>query len=87
MVKIPSEYHGIVVGHNGDQRKAIESKTCTKIIVPSKSKKSDEIIIVGSRDKLDEAEKEIRSLVQRSSMLATERLEIPKIYHQFIYGP
>ena len=87
VVKIPSEFHRFVIGQKGSKKKDLESRTCTKIIVPPLAKKSNEIIIIGSRDKLDEAEEEIRSLVQRSSMMATEKIEIPKIYHQFIYGP
>ncbi|VDK23124.1 unnamed protein product [Taenia asiatica] len=87
VVKIPHEFYRFVIGPGGQRKRELESSTLTKIYVPSPSSKSNEIVIVGSPDKVATAEKEILRIVEHQSQLSEEKLAIPKIYHPFICGP
>lgn len=87
MVKIPHEFYRFVIGPGGQRKRELESSTLTKIYVPSPSSKSNEIVIVGSPDKVSTAEKEILRIVEYQSQQTEEKLAIPKIYHPFICGP
>ncbi|KAL5107661.1 Vigilin [Taenia crassiceps] len=87
VVKIPHEFHRFVIGPGGQRKRELESDTLTKICVPSPFSKSNEIVIVGSPDKVAVAEKEILRVVEYQSQQTEERLAIPKIYHPFVCGP
>ncbi|VDM33646.1 unnamed protein product [Hydatigera taeniaeformis] len=86
VIKVPHEFHRFIIGSGGQRKKDLESSTLTKIYVPSSSSKSNEIIIVGSSNKIIAAEKEILRIVEYQSQQAEEKLTIPKIYHPFICG-
>ncbi|CDS37530.1 high density lipoprotein receptor hdl [Echinococcus multilocularis] len=87
VVKIPPEFHRFLIGFGGQRKRELESSTLTKIFVPPPSSKSSEVVIVGSPDKLNDAEREILRIVEYQSQHAEEKLAIPKVYHPFICGP
>ncbi len=86
-MKVPTEYHRFLIGYKGQKKQELEAATLTKIFIPPSGRKSNEVIITGSPNKLDAAEKEILRLVEFHAQQAVERFNIPKVYHQFICGP
>ncbi|KAK9882657.1 hypothetical protein WA026_022524 [Henosepilachna vigintioctopunctata] len=86
-ISIPKEHHRWILGKKGDRLKELEKQTATKISVPSMNDSSDIITISGTKEGIEKAEHEIRITSDQQSKKASERLDIPKIYHPFIAGP
>ncbi|KAM7542660.1 hypothetical protein Aperf_G00000013839 [Anoplocephala perfoliata] len=86
-IRVDQNSHRFLIGHLGQRKREIESRTSTKIYVPPPSRKSDEIIIEGPSKCLDAAEEEIRATIARYSQMVNEKLDIPKHFHAFICGP
>lgn len=86
-VNIPKDHHRHILGKKGDRLKEIEKQSATKINVPNVSEDSDTITISGTKEGIEKAEHEIRTLSDEQSKKAFERVHVPKIYHPFIVGP
>ncbi|XP_015598207.1 vigilin [Cephus cinctus] len=85
-INIPKDHHGWILGRQGQRLKDLEANTATKINVPSFHEQSDIITITGTKEGIEKAEHEIRVISDEQSRKGFERIEVPKIYHPFIYG-
>lgn len=86
-VNIPKEHHRWILGKQGQRLKDLEKTTATKIQIPSVNDQSDVITIVGTKEGIEKAEHEIKVISDEQSRKAFERVNVPKMYHPFIYGP
>lgn len=86
-VNIPKEHHRWILGKKGERLREIEKMTATKINVPNISEESDIITVSGTKEGIEKAEHEIRTMSDEQSKKAFERVHVPKIYHPFILGP
>lgn len=86
-ISIPKEHHRVILGKKGERLKELEKVTATKINVPNISEESDIITISGTKEGIEKAEHEIRTMSDEQLKKAFERVSIPKIYHPFINGP
>ena len=86
-ITIPREHHRWVLGKKGERLRELEKNTATKINVPRINDESDVITISGTKEGIEKAEHEIRTMSDEQSRKAFERISIPKIYHPFILGP
>lgn len=86
-VNIPKEHHRHILGKKGERLKEIEKQSATKINVPNISEESDTITISGTKEGVEKAEHEIRTMSDEQSKKSFERVHVPKIYHPFILGP
>ncbi|CAH0554703.1 unnamed protein product [Brassicogethes aeneus] len=86
-IQIPKEHHRWILGKKGDRLKELEKQTSTKISVPSINDNSDTITIQGTKENIEKAEHEIKVTSDQQSKKASERVNVPKIYHPFIVGP
>uniref|UniRef100_A0A182M2B3 K Homology domain-containing protein n=1 Tax=Anopheles culicifacies TaxID=139723 RepID=A0A182M2B3_9DIPT len=85
-INIPREHHRWILGKKGDRLRELERTTSTKINVPRISDESDAITILGTKEGIEKAEHEIRTMSDEQSRKAFERFNVPKIYHPFILG-
>ncbi|CAL1673143.1 unnamed protein product [Lasius platythorax] len=85
-ISIPKDHHRWILGKQGQRLKDLEQKTATKINVPGVQDQSDIITITGTKEGIEKAEHEIRVISDEQSRKAFERINVPKIYHPFIYG-
>ncbi|XP_052899322.1 vigilin [Anopheles moucheti] len=85
-INIPREHHRWILGKKGDRLRELERTTATKINVPRISDESDAITILGTKEGIEKAEHEIRTMSDEQSRKAFERFNVPKIYHPFILG-
>lgn len=86
-INIPREHHRIILGKKGERLREIEKVTATKINVPNMGAESDIITISGTKEGIEKAEHEIRTMSDEQSKKAFERVHVPKIYHPFVVGP
>lgn len=86
-LRIPKEHHRFILGPKAVKLAELELATATKITIPRANDASDIIEISGTREGIERAKQEIQLISDEQSKLATERLQIPKIYHPFICGP
>lgn len=86
-ITIPKEHHGLILGKKGERLRELERLTATKINVPNIGEESDTITISGTKEGIEKAEHEIRTMSQEYFKRTFERISIPKIYHPFIVGP
>uniref|UniRef100_A0A182QEE9 K Homology domain-containing protein n=1 Tax=Anopheles farauti TaxID=69004 RepID=A0A182QEE9_9DIPT len=85
-INIPREHHRWILGKKGDRLRELERSTATKINVPRISEESDAITILGTKEGIEKAEHEIRTMSDEQSRKAFERFSVPKIYHPFVIG-
>lgn len=86
-IQIPKEHHKWILGRKGERLRDLEKQTATKISVPSMNDENDVITITGPKEGIEKAEHEIKVISDQQSKKASERLNIPKMYHPFIVGP
>ncbi|KFM62860.1 Vigilin, partial [Stegodyphus mimosarum] len=86
-IPIPKEHHRFILGKSGKKLADLELSTATKITVPRPEDNSDLIKITGTKEGIDRARHEIQLISDEQAKLAFERLDIPKVYHPFIFGP
>lgn len=86
-VNIPKEHHRWILGKKGENLHDIEKSTGTRINVPNISDDSDGITITGTKEGIEKAEHEIRTISDEQSKKAHERVTVPKMYHPFVLGP
>ena len=84
---IPKEHHRLIFGKAGKKLMDLEQATQTKIQIPKQDEKSDVIRITGTREAIDKAVHEIKSISNDAYSRSIERINVPKIYQPFIYGP
>uniref|UniRef100_A0A182NM90 K Homology domain-containing protein n=1 Tax=Anopheles dirus TaxID=7168 RepID=A0A182NM90_9DIPT len=85
-INIPREHHRWILGKKGDRLRELERSTTTKINVPRINEESDAITILGTKEGIEKAEHEIRTMSDEQSRKAFERFSVPKIYHPFVLG-
>ncbi|KAI4494366.1 hypothetical protein M0802_009049 [Mischocyttarus mexicanus] len=85
-ISIPKDHHRWILGKQGQRLKDLEKTTATKINVPGVQDQSDIITITGTKEGIEKAEHEIRVISDEQSRKAFERINVPKIYHPFLYG-
>ncbi|XP_053677123.1 vigilin [Anopheles nili] len=85
-ISIPREHHRWILGKKGERLRELERTTATKINVPRISEESDVITILGTKEGIEKAEHEIRTMSDEQSRKAFERFSVPKIYHPFVQG-
>lgn len=86
-LSIPKEHHRLILGKAGKKLMDLEQATQTKIQIPKQDEKSDVIRITGTREAIDKAVHEIKSTSNEAYSRSIERINVPKIYHPFIFGP
>lgn len=86
-LSIPKEHHRIILGKRAERLRVIERTTATRITIPNQNDESDVISISGTKEGIEKAEQEIRSLSAEQYKKSSDRTSIPKIYHPFIVGP
>ncbi|XP_055686275.1 vigilin [Lutzomyia longipalpis] len=86
-IPIPKEHHRWILGKKGERLKELEKVTSTKISVPNISEDSDLITIAGTKEGIEKAEHEIKTISDEQSRKAMEKIVVPKVYHPFILGP
>lgn len=86
-IVIPKEHRRVILGKRGERLRDLEKHTATKISVPNMNDDSDVITISGTKEGIEKAEHEIRTMLDEQSKKAFVRFSIPKIYHPFILGP
>lgn len=86
-ISIPREHHRMILGKKGERLRDIEKITATKINVPNIATESEVITITGTKEGIEKAEHEIRTMSDEQSKKAFERVHVPKIYHPFVLGP
>lgn len=86
-INIPKEHHRWILGKKGEHLHDIEKSTGTRINVPNIPDDSDCITITGTKEGIEKAEHEIRTISDEQSKKAHERVVVPKMYHPFILGP
>lgn len=85
-IRIPKEAHRFILGKGGKNLSTLESATNTRVRIPGPNDKSDTIVIHGSKQGIAEVTKKMNEIVVRQQGRKTTILEIPKIYHPFIFG-
>uniref|UniRef100_A0A182PN90 K Homology domain-containing protein n=1 Tax=Anopheles epiroticus TaxID=199890 RepID=A0A182PN90_9DIPT len=85
-INIPREHHRWILGKKGERLHELERATATKINVPRINDDSDAITILGTKEGIEKAEHEIRTMSDEQSRKAFERFSVPKIYHPFVLG-
>ncbi|KAA0197918.1 High-density lipoprotein receptor (Hdl) [Fasciolopsis buskii] len=87
-IVVPQEFLGFLIGKKGEKLRDLQSRTMTRITIPpSRAADSNTIVISGPKQGVAEAEQFIRETVTRQAQLGFERLDIPKVFHPFIFGP
>lgn len=86
-IPVPKEHHRVILGKKGERLRDLEKQTATKITVPNMMDESDIITISGTKEGIEKAEHEIRTMSDEQLKKASERFSVPKIYHPFIVGP
>uniref|UniRef100_U5EUN4 Putative vigilin n=1 Tax=Corethrella appendiculata TaxID=1370023 RepID=U5EUN4_9DIPT len=86
-INIPRDHHRWILGKRCERLRELEKMTATKITVPRINDESDAITITGTREGIEKAEHEIRTMSDEQSRKAVEHVVIPKMYHPFILGP
>lgn len=81
---IPKDHHKYILGKGGKKLQELESVSQTRITIP---RDSEVIRIVGTKEGIDRARHEMQVISDEQAKLAFERLNIPKMYHPFIFGP
>jgi len=81
---IPKDHHKYILGKGGKKLQELEQASQTRITIP---RDSEIIRIVGTKEGIDRAKHEMQVISDEQAKLAFERLNIPKIYHPFIFGP
>jgi len=87
IVSIPRDHHKVILGKKGERLRDLERNTATKITVPNQSEEKDTITISGTKEGIEKAEHELRTLSDAQSKKAMERIIVPKHFHPFIFGP
>merc|ERR1712012_612609 len=86
-IQIPKEHHRFLLGKGGSKLQELERLTATKITIPKAQDSTDgAITVVGARDGIEKALFEIQKISDEQSKQASEKLEVPKIYHPFVCG-
>lgn len=86
-VSIPKEHHKVILGKKGERLRELERQTATKINVPNQSEEKDTITISGTKEGIEKAEHELRTLSDEQSKKGFERISVPKMFHPFVCGP
>lgn len=86
-IPIPKEHHRLILGKAGKKLNDLEQVTQTKIQIPKQDEKSDVIRITGTREAIEKAAHEIQLISNEAFSRFVERIDVPKIYHPFIFGP
>lgn len=61
-ISIPKSHHRLILGKKGDRLKELERDTDTKISVPSVSDTSETITVTGTKEGIERAIHEIRTI-------------------------
>lgn len=85
-INIEKKYHRYILGRQGNSLRELEANTGTKVRIPGPSDASSIISISGPKEGITQARTGILDIVKRQGSRAVEKLEIPKLYHQFIAG-
>eukprot|EP00095_Tigriopus_kingsejongensis_P007750 snap_masked-scaffold815_size93432-processed-gene-0.6 protein:Tk07750 transcript:snap_masked-scaffold815_size93432-processed-gene-0.6-mRNA-1 annotation:"Vigilin" len=84
---VPKEHHRFILGKGGVKLQDLETKTATKITIPKQNDSVNQITVSGTKEGIEKAMHEIRTISDEQSKQAYEVLLIPKMYHPFINGP
>ena len=72
---------------DGSKLQELERPTATKITIPkAQDSTKGTITVVGARDGIEKAFFDIQKISDEQSKQAFEKLEVPKIYHPFLFG-
>jgi len=85
-LQIPKDYHKYILGKGGKQLRDLEGKTGTKVRIPGPNDTDATITITGSNKGIQQCKKEMQDIVSKSGNRATEKIDIPKMYHPFVSG-
>lgn len=68
-ISIPKDHHRWILGKQAQRLKELEKNTATTITVPHASNRSDVITITGTKEGIEKAEHEIRSISDEQVMI------------------
>lgn len=86
-ITIPKEYHKLVLGKLGQRLRDLEKETGTKINVPSMNDPSETITVTGTKEGIEQAINEIRTISEEQSKKASEKVSVSRMYLPFVCGP
>jgi len=85
-VPIFKQYHKLVIGKGGANIRKIREETNTQIDLPAEGDKSDNIIITGKKENVEEARDRIFKIQNEQANIVTEEVSIPPKYYNSIIG-
>ncbi|XP_054285585.1 LOW QUALITY PROTEIN: vigilin [Macrosteles quadrilineatus] len=85
-VPIFKQYHKLVIGKGGANIRKIREETHTQIDLPAEGDKSDNIIITGKKENVEEARERILKIQNEQANIVTEEVSIPPKYYNSIIG-
>ncbi|KAI6217555.1 ViGiLN-like protein [Aphelenchoides besseyi] len=85
-VTVPREFHGSIIGRDGQRRKQLENEYHCRFYMPRHDENSDVVRIVGPIEQVKEAANRLRDIVSDLASRKTETLQIPKTFYPWIRG-
>eukprot|EP00055_Hartaetosiga_balthica_P009925 m.40861 g.40861 ORF g.40861 m.40861 type:complete len:1178 (+) comp6957_c0_seq1:196-3729(+) len=79
-------FHTNIIGKNGEVINKIRDETSVRINVPTVEEESDNIVLVGLKENVAKAKKEILAIQDKAGNIATKELDIDAKYHPTIRG-
>ncbi|KAG8302743.1 hypothetical protein J6590_025018 [Homalodisca vitripennis] len=85
-VPIFKQYHKLVIGKGGANIRKIREETNTQIDLPAEGDKSDNIIITGKKENVEEARERILKIQNEQANIVSEEVSIPPKFYNSIIG-
>lgn len=85
-ISIKKDHHKFILGKAGKKLADLQTLTGTKISVPRQESDSEVIKIVGPKEGIDKAIREIKSISNEVSARSAEKIIVEKEFHPFVSG-
>lgn len=83
-VKAKPEYHRFLIGKNGSSIRKVREKTGARVIFPSSEDTDQEtIVIIGKKESVDEAKKELESLIKNLDNVVEGEMHVDPKHHRY----
>ncbi|XP_061189597.1 vigilin-like [Saccostrea echinata] len=83
-VKAKPEYHRFLIGKNGSSIRKVREKTGARVIFPSSDDPDQETItIIGKKESVEEAKKELESLIKNLDNVVEGEMQVDPKHHRY----
>ncbi|KAH7714186.1 KH domain-containing protein [Aphelenchoides avenae] len=87
-VVVPKDYHGMIIGKQGDRLRQLEQEFLCRIFMPGRDEKTNDTIrIVGPNEYIGLAARRIKEIADEAARQGNAQLDVPKSFYPWIRGP